>query len=58
MKIKPDFDIDKWCIYNEKKFKLELKADAPEEIKKKFNKWQQAYIDGRYFFDEVQNIRK
>ena len=43
MKIKPDFDIDKWCVYNENKFELEIKEEAPKEIKEKFYKWKHAY---------------
>lgn len=43
MMIKPDFDVDKWCVYNEKKFSLELKPEAPKEIKEKFEKWEQQY---------------
>lgn len=45
MEIKPDFDIDKWCIYDEKKFKLVLKDNAPEEIKRKFKKWKNQFDD-------------
>lgn len=43
MKIKPNFDVKKWCIYNESTFELELKNDAPKKIKKEFEKWKQEY---------------
>lgn len=43
MKIEPNFDVDKWCIYNESTFELEVKEDAPQEIKEKFKKWKEAY---------------
>ena len=44
----PDFDVKKWCVYNEKKKELELKKDAPEEIQKKFQDWQEEMLKMRY----------
>lgn len=43
MRIKPNFDIEKLCVYNESTFELELKNDAPQDIKEKFEKWKEAY---------------
>lgn len=43
MRVKPDFDIDKWCVYNQSTFELELKKDVPQGIKEKFKKWKEAY---------------
>ena len=45
MIIKPDFNVDKWCIYNEKKFALELKPNAPIDIRNKFEEWINKYND-------------
>ena len=43
MRVEPNFDTKKWCVYNETTFELELKEDAPQEIKEKFKKWKEAY---------------
>lgn len=51
MKIKPDFDTKKWCIYNENKFRLEIRDDAPQEIKEKFKKWEDEY-NNRYIIEK------
>ncbi len=45
MQVKPDFDIDKWCFYNKENFKLELKENAPNEVKEKFDRWKERYLD-------------
>lgn len=31
MKIKPNFDVKKWCIYNESTFELEQKMMHPKK---------------------------
>lgn len=43
MRVEPNFDTKKWCVYNESTFELELKEDAPQDIKEKFEKWKEAY---------------
>ena len=43
MRVKIDFDIDKWCIYDEKNFEVKLKKNAPKDIMEKFEKWKNAY---------------
>lgn len=43
MRVSFDFDVKKWCVYNEKNFELEVREDAPEEIKEKFKKWKETY---------------
>lgn len=42
MRVEPNFDTKKWCVYNETTFELELKEDAPQEIKEKFKKMERS----------------
>ena len=43
MRIKPNFDVKKWCTYNEEKYELEIKENAPKDIKDKFEIWKNDY---------------
>ena len=43
MRVEPNFDTKKWCVYNETTFELELKEDAPQDVKEKYEKWKEAY---------------
>lgn len=43
MRVKIDEELKKWLVYNEKKFRLELKSNAPTDIIKKFNEYKKAF---------------
>lgn len=51
MQVKLPEEVLKWCIYNDKTFKRELKKDVPEEIKKKIKEYKNKYTNG-YFLSE------
>ena len=57
MKVKPNFNVDKWCIYNESTFELEVKEDAPQEIKEKFKKWKEAYEYDESLEEEIKDAK-
>ena len=43
MRVKIDEELREWLVYNEKKFRLELKSNAPTHIIKKFNEHRKAF---------------
>ena len=57
MRVKPNFDIKKWCVYNESAFKLELKPNAPPEIKEKFEEWNRQYENNRLLEESIEELK-
>ncbi len=54
MRVKIDENIRKWLEYNEEKYKLELKPNAPGDIVKKFNEHEKKFKKTIEIKEEVQ----